>query len=223
MYVKLAFRSDDYPEFCHDLFYFVIPDAAVEGMQVKNHCAAYTLQEKRPDVTALQQELIYCRDTEYGQEEECDFYFREYWRLYRSATAGALIIGTLYVATVFVCMALAILSLKTLSTLEEERRRYAVLFRLGADRRMQRRALRRQMGVFFLMPFILPVLLMLPIGSIFGKIYEGWGLPGLENFRAMETSVLITAVIAGIFVLYFFLTYRIAWLEMRKEISGKRD
>ena len=40
-------------------------------------------------------------------------------------------------------MALAILSTKTLSTLDDERRRFAVLYRLGADVNMQKAALRK--------------------------------------------------------------------------------
>ena len=54
-------------------------------------------------------------------------------RIYNKANAGTLIIGALYVSTVFVCMALAILSVKTLSSLEDERKHFAILYRLGAD------------------------------------------------------------------------------------------
>ena len=119
-------------------------------------------------------------------------------------------IGTLYVATVFVCMALAILSVKTLSTLDEERRRFAVLYRLGVDVKMQKATLRRQIGVFFAMPFVLPMLMTIPVGLIFGEVYEVWGFAGLGGQRAMETAVWIAFAVAGIYALYFVITYRIA-------------
>ena len=135
---------------------------------------------------------------------------QEYIRLYSKANAGTLIIGALYVSTVFVCMALAILSVKTLSTLAEERRRFAVLYRLGADENMQKAALLRQAGAFFLMPFAFPILMTVPVGVIFGKVYEIWNLTGLSSGKAMETAVLIALVIAGIYGLYFVITYRIA-------------
>ena len=150
---------------------------------------------------------------EYGAEsvdEQCWYAVREYIRLYSKANAGTLIIGALYVSTVFVCMALAILSVKTLSTLEEERRRFAILYRQSADERMQKSALLRQTGAFFLMPFAFPLLLIVPVGVIFGKVYEIWNLTGLSGGKAMETAVLIALVITGIYALYFVITYRIA-------------
>ena len=107
-------------------------------------------------------------------------------------------------------MALAILSVKTLSTLSDERRRFAILYRLGADERMQRSALLRQVGAFFLMPFGFPLLMTVPVGIIFGKVYEIWNLTGLSGHRAMETALVIALVIAGIYGLYFVITYRIA-------------
>lgn len=211
--------SDAYPDFSNELIYFVIPDEAIEGMRMSDSCAVYTLQEKRPDVDALQEKLSYYEDTEYGREEFCDFYFREYWRLYRNGTAGALIIGTLYVSTVFVCMALAILSLKTLSTLEDERRRSAVLFCLGADSGMRRAALRRQTGIFFGLPFGFSVLLTVPLGLIFGKVYAFWGFSQLSTGRAVETAVLIMAALAGIWLLYFVITVRVAWQELQRPLE----
>lgn len=211
-----AGSSDAYPEFCNEWIYFVIPDEAVEGMRMTDSCAAYTLENKRPDVYALQEKLHYYEETEYGWEEFCDFRFREVWRLYRSGTAGTLIIGTLYVATVFVCMALAVLSLKILSTLEDERRRFSVLFQLGADERMRRAALRRQTGTFFFLPAVFPAVLAVPFGLIFGKIYMLWGFSKLNAARAMETSLLIVAALAGIYLLYFVITLRVAWQEVER-------
>ena len=120
------------------------------------------------------------------------------------------IIGSLYVSTVFVCMALAILAVKTLSTLESERRRFAILYRLGVDTRMQKSALRKQIGAFFLMPFAFPLLMTIPVGVIFGKVYEIWNLSGLSGGKAMETAVWIAVAVSGIYALYFIITYRIA-------------
>lgn len=107
-------------------------------------------------------------------------------------------------------MALAILSVKTLSTLDEERRRFAVLYRLGADVRMQKSALFRQTGAFFLMPFAFPLLMTVPMGIIFGKVYEIWDFQGLSGQKAMETAVLITLVIVGVYAMYFLITYYIS-------------
>lgn len=200
-----------YPDFTRRLFlYFVIPDEAVKTMDVAYEGVAYTLENHRPDAENLVEELTYIIETEDGAEERSDYAVQEYIRLYNKANAGTLIIGALYVSTVFVCMALAILAVKTLSTLESERRRFAILFRLGVDTRMQKSTLRKQIGAFFLMPFAFPLLMTFPVGVIFGKVYEIWNLVGLSGGKAMETAVMISLAVSGIYALYFFITYRIA-------------
>ena len=200
-----------YPDFARRLLmYFVIPDEAVETMTAAYRGEAYTLENKRPDAEKLVAELMYTAETEDGAVERSDYAVQEYWRLYNKASAGTLIIGALYVSTVFVCMALAILAVKTLSTLESERRKFAILFRLGVDIRLQKSALRKQIGAFFLMPFGFPLLMTIPLGIIFGKVYEIWNLAGLSGGKAMETAVMIAAAVSGIYALYFIITYRIA-------------
>ena len=134
-----AGSSASYPEFARRArLYFVVPDEALTGMPVSDVCAAYTLENHRPDAHAMLAELTYLRQTEEGPEAWCDFAIQQEYRMWMNANTGALMIGTLYVSTVFVCMAPAILSLKTLSTLDGERRRFAILYRLGADARTQR-------------------------------------------------------------------------------------
>lgn len=201
-----AGNSTVYPEFTQTWFYFIVPDEALEKMPVSDICTAYTLENSRIDAVALVDAL----DSFCEAENGLDYRVREYYRLYQYTTAGTLMIGTLYVATVFVCMALAILSVKTLSTLDEERRRFAVLYRLGVDVKMQKATLRRQIGVFFAMPFVLPMLMTIPVGLIFGEVYEVWGFAGLGGQRAMETAVWIAFAVAGIYALYFVITYRVA-------------
>lgn len=206
-----AGSGTQYPDFCgSELFYFVVPDDAVEGMEVSESCAAYTLEKKRPDAVALGKELTYRRSTPDGMEESCDYRLQEEWRLYLSATAGTLIVGTVYVTTVFVCMALAIQSLKVLSTMEEERARFRILYRLGVDGGMQRRILRRQIGTFFLLPFAFSLAMTPPMGLVFGRVYRAWGFAGLDGVQAMETAILISAVIGLIYLLYYGITYRVA-------------
>ena len=203
--------SNRYPDFARRaMLYFVVPDEALADMPVSDACAAWTLENHRPDAQAMLAELSYFRQTQEGAQEECDFAIQEEYRLWNDANTGTLMISTLYVSTVFVCMALAILSVKILSTLDEERRRFALLYRLGTDARTQKVALRRQIGAFFLAPFALPLLLTAPFGLIFGKVYEIWDLNGLSGRRAMETAVLIALGIAGAYALYYWITCSIA-------------
>ena len=202
--------SISYPNFTRGRFYFVVPDEAVTGMKVSERYIGYTLENDRPDALALLKALTYERETEDGLEEECDYWIQEEHRLYMLSTTGTLIIGTLYIATVFVCLALAVLSLKTLSTMDEERRRFAILFRLGVDSKMQKKTLFRQILVFFMAPFALPLLATVPLGCVFGEVYKIWGFTDLGANKAMETSVMISLLVTLVWGLYFIVTYRIA-------------
>lgn len=201
--------ATNYPEFTKEWFYFVIPDEALTGMPVSDIITGYTLKNPRIQAQALVDDLTFYRQTEDGLREARDFRVQEYYRLYLNANTGTLIIGTLYVSTVFVCMALAILSIKTLSTLDDQRKRYAILYRLGADASMQKAALFKEIGAFFLLPYTLPLLMTVPLGMLFGEIYQIWNFSGLTGQKAMETALLISLVLTGIYTLYFFITYRI--------------
>lgn len=199
-----------YPEFSREWFYFVVPDEAITGMEVSVDCIAYTLENGKIDGLALVNDLRHMTETENGEDEQSNYRIKEYWRLYGNATAATLIIGTLYVSVIFICMALAILSLKTLSTLDEERKRFAMLYRLGVNIPLQKKTLCRQMAAFFLSPFFFPMIMTVPVGIIFGEIYQIWNFVDLGGQQAMGTAVLITGVVTVIYALYFFITYRIA-------------
>lgn len=68
-----AGNSIRYPEFARRArVYFVVPDEAVADMPVSDVCAAYTLENHRPEAQAMLAELSYLRETEYGPEEWCD-------------------------------------------------------------------------------------------------------------------------------------------------------
>lgn len=135
------------------------------------------------DAEALRSDLSYLYTTPNGQYQylRCDYDIREYGRLSLNANAAVFILGALYTAVVFVCMVMAILALKTLSGLAEDRRRYTVLMRLGADRRTRCRALLRQTFSFFLLPFALPLLLSIPTAIVCADIMNLSGYADLAG------------------------------------------
>ena len=56
------------------------------------------------------------------------------------------------------------------------------------------------------MSFGLPLLLTVP----FGKVYEIGDFAVLSGQKGMETAVLISLVIAGVYAMYFLITYYIS-------------
>jgi len=119
----------------------------------------------------------------------------------------------LYLGIIFLISSAAILSLKELSESSDNREKYMVLRRLGADEKMVNRALFRQIAIFFAAPLFLAI-----IHSIFGltfaiKILSFIGTDGLVPSIIMTVMFLI-AIYGG----YFLLTY----LSSKRIISERQ-
>ena len=119
----------------------------------------------------------------------------------------------LYLGIIFLISSAAILSLKELSESSDNREKYMILRRLGADERMINRALFRQIAIFFAAPLFLAI-----VHSIFGltfaiKILSFIGADGLVPSIVMAVIFLVT-IYGG----YFLLTY----LSSKRIISEKQ-
>ena len=91
------------------------------------------------------------------------------------AQTAVFIVAALYISIIFVFMCMAILALKTLSGIAEDKTRYNALYKLGASKRDLARALFKQTFVFFFLPFALPVLLSIPAGMICANLVTWTG------------------------------------------------
>ena len=69
----------------------------------------------------------------------------------------------IYLGIIFLIASSAILALKQLTESSDNKQRYTILRKIGADEKMINGALFKQIGIFFLMPLILAI-----INSIFG-------------------------------------------------------
>ena len=133
-----------------------------------------------------------------------------------NAGTAVFIVAALYIAVVFVFMAMAILALKTLSGIADDKRRYEVLYRLGADRGEQSRTLFRQTFSFFFLPFALPILLSIPSGMICRQIMTSSGYM-LAASKMLAVAGCIALVMTAIYVLYFSATYLVAKRSVIRE------
>ncbi|MDO4321338.1 MAG: ABC transporter permease [Lachnospiraceae bacterium] len=208
--------QQEYRIFQYIMFFVVVPDEAVEQMTAEEDFAAYELEKGSytlESLEKLEKELTFTETESYMGEnfeyERCNYYFREFSRQERNRSVAIFIVSALYVSAVFLLMAMAILALKTLSGLSEDKKRYQILFRLGAGKKEQCRALRRQTFTFFFLPFAVPVLLGIPTALISAEIVK------LCDFANQIHTVYTIAAAVGIvmtliYVLYYTATYQIA-------------
>lgn len=120
-----------------------------------------------------------------------------------STGLGALVtfIG-LYLGIIFLISSAAILALKELSESADNKERFRMIRKIGADEKLINKALFRQIGIFFATPLVLAI-----IHSIFGikfcnYILESFGTKGLLPSIIM-TLIFLLFIYGG----YFILTY----------------
>lgn len=126
----------------------------------------------------------------------------------KEATVGLSAMVTfigLYVGLVFLTASATILALKELSESSDNRLRFGMIRKLGADEKMINRALFWQIAIFFLLPLILAL-----IHSVFGmmfamKILEVFGDEEMAASMAM-TAVFLVLIYGG----YFGITYGVS-------------
>ena len=109
----------------------------------------------------------------------------------------------IYLGIIFLIASSAILALKQLTESSDNKQRYTILRKIGADEKMINGALFKQIGIFFLMPLILAI-----IHSIFGIQFVMTMMSVLADAKELLPSAIATAVVIGIiYGAYFIATY----------------
>ena len=109
----------------------------------------------------------------------------------------------IYLGIIFLIASSAILALKQLTESSDNKQRYTILRKIGADEKMINGALFKQIGIFFLMPLILAI-----IHSIFGVQFVMSMMSVLASKDELLPSVIVTIIVLGVvYGAYFMATY----------------
>ena len=116
---------------------------------------------------------------------------------------GALVtfIG-LYLGIIFLISSAAILALKELSESSDNKERFRMLRKIGADERLIHKALFRQIAIFFTFPLIIAI-----IHSIFGIMFCNYILETFGNEQLLPSIIMTSSFIIIIYGGYFLITY----------------
>ena len=108
----------------------------------------------------------------------------------------------LYLGIVFLIASVTILALKELTESTDNKERYAMLRKLGADEKMINKSLFRQIAIFFMFPLLVAI-----IHSIFGITFCSYVISTFGNEQLLP-SIIVTAIfIVVIYGGYFLITY----------------
>ena len=108
----------------------------------------------------------------------------------------------LYLGIVFLIASVAILALKELTESTDNKERYNMLRKLGADEKMINKSLFRQIAIFFMFPLLIAI-----IHSIFGIIFCSYIIETFGNEQLLPSIIMTAIFIVVIYGGYFLITY----------------
>lgn len=108
----------------------------------------------------------------------------------------------IYIGLVFLMTSAAVLSLQQLSEIADNRQRYLVLKKIGADDRLIDRAIFRQTAIYFMLPLFLAI-----IHSIVGLTVANEAIRSLGGVNAAQNILITAGLILVIYGGYFLATF----------------
>ena len=108
----------------------------------------------------------------------------------------------LYLGIVFLIASDAILALKELTESADNKERYNMLRKLGADEKMINKSLFRQIAIFFMFPLLIAI-----IHSIFGITFCSYIIETFGNEQLLPSIIMTAIFIVVIYGGYFLITY----------------
>lgn len=110
----------------------------------------------------------------------------------------------LYLSVVFILLSCTILAFEQLSALDNSRRSYQIINKIGVSKKMQKKLIYRELSTFFFIPLILPVIVMIILmfgaQNLFGAYILQKGIIPLYGFATI-------AILAIIYFAYYETTY----------------
>ena len=197
--------------------YTVAPDEWRERLTLSNEILAVNLVSNDYDARALYAELMLFTTGSTDGDNVYLFNLREWHRLYDISQIGLFLLGDLYISAVFVLLSVALLALKVLSMITEDRPRYLALWRLGASEGTMARSLFVQMLVLFFLPFFAPLLLNIPLYVAVNTLAKISAMPIATASLPGQLLGLSGAVLA-VFAVYFLASFLVAWRDVKSNI-----
>ncbi len=197
-------------------YILVVPDEAAEGLPVFHH--AYAARTASP-VTEAQFYDLY--DIHYRLEEQN--LTRSYDEIHtkameeEDAAAGTAVtvFPLFFLALSLTMTAATILTIQQLSESERYRRQFALLQKLGMDRREMAKTLRTQFAIYYALPAIPPVLIGVPFIFHFAHAPEPGVMVGMNSPGA------IVMISLGIFFLIYAVYILLAYTSLKRNVLPK--
>ena len=182
--------------------FYVVPDHIVDNYKVSTEysivCGNYN-GETEEELKNIDKEL-----TKQVGEDEAYKYINTKVLQYSAAKGMGVFITFigLYLGIVFLVSCVAILSLKSLSESTDNKKRYEVLRKIGADEKMINAALCKQIGIGFVLPLLIAGIHSVPGMKVAKNMLTALNIED-DSFSLVITALIIVLIYGGYFVLTF--------------------
>lgn len=192
-------------------FILVVPDEAAQSLPVSH--SIYAAMTNEPVKGELLNGLCQIRDEKTTSADDYGTIFSKAALEKENATMYAIIVFPLYyLALILTMVSATILTIQQLSESGRYRRQFALLQKLGMERREMKQALFRQFAIFYTMPAIPPLLIGVPFILCLGSLLD----PGILS--GMTQLVAIVGVAVGLFLLIYLLYILLAYHSMKRSV-----
>lgn len=207
-------------------FQVVVPDEAVKSLTPYYENLSVLFRSSRYDAEGLLAALGFKQVAdERGNhivvlpEPLNHFALKERERLIALKAPAVELLAALFVMVVFVLLAVALLSVRILAMLAEDREKYVLLSRLGADEGMICRSLFSQIFFHFFLPTVIPLLLGFLVAWIYRPMLIQWKMPAVF-FVSLSQAAIVFAVLLVLHFLYLLLTYLVARRDVKRALRS---
>lgn len=183
--------------------FFVVPDDALDESMRDSGWLLANYQETTKEGKQKTEDVVRSMN-DHPYSSVSDLEVTTKLQLYEASIGlGAMVtfIG-LYLGIIFLISSAAILALKELSESSDNKERFRMLRKIGADEKMIHKALFRQIAIFFLFPLVIAM-----IHSVFGIMFCDYILETFGNEKLLESIMMTAIFLIVIYGGYFLITY----------------
>lgn len=181
---------------------FVIDDSLTENLQLNRRVLNINCRDEKTALLLQKEIETYCNSPSDGNRPFVIFESKA--NVYEAAVTDKAVTSflTIYLGLVFMIACTAVLAIQQLSEAEDNKERYALLMKLGADKKMIHKSLFTQVLSYFLMPLSLAA-----VHSVVGLKLSYNLLSEFGVVNIIPSIILSALFVVFIYGAYFLVTY----------------
>ncbi len=214
-------------------YFVVVPDRVADALEASGeYWSASTRCAVNYEGDAFDERQM----TTFFSEKNREDAYQEFLQMYYSSTffttdvansfysyllemAAPWLMIVLFVTLAFALLSMAVLALKSLAAVAEDKRRYRLLYLAGASERQTLFSLTVQIALYFFLPFAVPVLLSVPVSFICMGLNNVMG-GALTNLQIVGYAAMFSGVLLLFYALYCAVTCLVARLDVKRALRA---